>query len=194
MDDIFQGFVGRDDDLRGVERYSNFSVMFYRSNLYTHSHRVAALVRKINPLAKKVLGDTYDPKKAEIIALVHDDAEIVFGDIQAGNKRKMTPAQLKEVKRAEQEAIKTIAKRFPLEVGGYNYKQLLKEYEEYSSLESQVVCYADKYDALGEALHEVYAGNNSFTTNIVNEYGLIPTPFEYYTEYFSSFSKKFPTI
>jgi 5'-deoxynucleotidase YfbR-like HD superfamily hydrolase len=192
--DVFLESVGRDEDLRGVSRYSLYKVMLYRTNLYTHSHRVAALVRAMNPVAVSVFGAKYDPRKAELIAYVHDDAELVFGDVQAGNKSKMTAEQLQQVKEAEERAIQEIARRFPTNIDRYSYQQLLIEAADYSSLEAQVVCYADKYDALGEALHEVFAGNHHFTTNVVNEYGRIPTPPEYYAGYFGAYAGKFPEM
>ncbi|HEX8763098.1 MAG TPA: YfbR-like 5'-deoxynucleotidase [Candidatus Saccharimonadales bacterium] len=187
-------FPGRDNALRALTRYSLYRVMLYRTNLYTHSERVAALVRAINPTAESIFGTTYDPVKAELLGFVHDDAELIFGDIQAGNKSKMTPDQLKEVREAEHKAIGEIAQRFPERIAGYSYKTLLKDAADHTSIESQVMCYADKYDALGEALHEIYAGNRCFTTNVVNEYGHIPTPPEYYTEYFAHFPDKFPDL
>lgn len=190
---LFVGFDGRDADLRSVTRYSMYDIMMYRTNLYTHSHRTAALVRAINSHALSLFKG-YDTKKAELIALVHDDAEIIFGDIQAGNKSKMTPEQLREVHEQEARAIKKIAKRFPKQVGGYVYETLLEEAADYSSLEAQVVCYADKYDALGEAYHEALAGNHYFVTNVVNEYGKIPTPFEYYRDFFGGFLSRFPSL
>jgi 5'-deoxynucleotidase YfbR-like HD superfamily hydrolase len=189
---IFIDFVGRDESLRALTRYSLYETMMYRTNLYTHSERVAALVRAISPFAISVFGADYDPRKAELIAYVHDDAELVFGDIQAGNKSKMTAEQLQQVKQAEEMAIEEIAQKFPARVDRYSYKQLLTEAADYSSLESQIVCYADKYDALGEALHEISAGNHHFTTHVVNEYGRIPTPPEYYEGYFASYLDKFP--
>lgn len=155
--ELFRDFHGRDDDLRTVTRYSVYDVMVYRTNLYTHSHRTAALVRAINPHATAVL-DGYNPKKAELLALVHDDAELIFGDVQAGNKSKMTPQQLQEVQEQEARAIKKIAKRFPKYIGEFVYEQLLEEAANHSSIEAHVVSYADKYDALGEAYHEIWGG------------------------------------
>lgn len=190
---LFREFHGRDDDLRRTTRYDMYDVMLYRTNLYTHSHRTAALVRALNPIVCELF-EGYDPKRAELIALVHDDAEIVFGDIQAGNKSKMTPEQLREVHEQEARAIKKIAKRFPKQVDKYQYETLLCEAADYSSLEAQIVCYADKYDALGEAYHEALAGNHFFVTNVINEYGKIPTPFEYYRDFFAGFLHKFPSL
>jgi 5'-deoxynucleotidase YfbR-like HD superfamily hydrolase len=189
---LFSGFVGREMDLRAVSRYSLYEIMLYRTNLWTHSHRVAALVRAINPVAVRVFGAAYDPRKAELMAHVHDDAEIIFGDIQAGNKSKMTAEQLQKIKAEEKRAIDVITKKLPKKVGGYSYSQLLTEMADHSSLEAQIVSYADKYDALGEALHEIFAGNHHFITRIENEYGQIPIPTEYYAKYFQDFADKFP--
>lgn len=72
------------------------------------------------------------------------------------------------------------------------YKSLLEEAENHTSPESVVVCYADKHGALGEALHEIHAGNHRFMTPIVNEYGAIPLPTEYYLQYLQGFVDKFP--
>ena len=191
---VFEGFTNRDRDLRAVTRYSLYKVMLYRSNLFTHAHRTATLVRAINPLAVKILGPSYNPLKAELIALVHDDAEIEFGDIQAGNKSKMTAAQLSKVRQAEEQAIEKVAARFPKTIAGYTYKTLLQEAADYSSPEAQVVCYADKYDALGEALHEIFAGNYYFTTHVTTQDGTIPTPTEYYASFFSGYRDKFPAM
>lgn len=193
-EDIFEDFTGRDNDLRGVKRYSIYKVMLYRSNLYTHSYRVAAIIREINPMASEVFGKSYDPIKAEVMGLVHDDAEVIFGDVMAGNKSKMTPEQLQEVSQAEIRAIEIISQKYPKNVAGYSYKQLLVESENHSSLESQIMQYADKYDAMGDALHEMYAGNPYFIKHIKNEYGRIPTPIEYYTNYFANYLQKFPKM
>ncbi|HSX30515.1 MAG TPA: YfbR-like 5'-deoxynucleotidase [Candidatus Saccharimonadales bacterium] len=194
VESTLQHFVGRDDDLRALSRFSLYKVMLYRTNLYTHAHRTAALVRAINPTAAAVFGPSYDPRKAETLAFIHDDAELVFGDVQAGNKSKMTAEQLEAVRLAEMRAIQDITKRFPQRIGRYTYGTLLQDAADHASLEAQVMCYADKYDALGEALHEVYAGNHHFTTNVTNQYGRIPTPPEYYADYFERFAAKYPDM
>ena len=63
-----------------------------------------------------------------------------------------------------------------IKIEKYVYKDLLFESAEHSTLESMIVSYADKYDAYGEAVHEIFAGNHYFTTHVINEYGKIPTP------------------
>ena len=192
--EIFNNFAGRDDELRKIIRYAPYK-MLYRSNLLTHSHRVAAITRQLNPIATKTFGaDNYKPDKAEIMAYIHDDAEIIFGDVLAGYKAMMSTQQLAEIKRSENTAIEQISKIYPQNIAGYNYHDLLLEVEEHKTLESQVVQFADKYDALGEALHEIHAGNWHFITNINNEYGRIDTPAEYYYKYFKNFFNRFPDL
>lgn len=191
---MFRNFIGRDAELRKVTRYSLYEVMFYRTNLYTHSHRTASIVRSLNKAASLVFGAKYDSRRAGILALVHDDAEIIFGDIQAGNKSRMTPEQLSEIHQQEIQAINVLAKQSPEKIDRYSYKDLLFESADHSTLESMIVNYADKYDAYGEALHEIFAGNQYFTTHVINEYGKIPTPPEYYVSYFGKYLDKFPAM
>ncbi len=192
--EIFDNFHNRDSDLINITRYNLYPVMFYRTNLLIHSHRVAWIVRTINPTAQKIFGASYDVNKAEILAYVHDDAEIIMGDVQAGNKNNMTALQLADVQKMEIGAIKKISNRFPELVGAYDYTTLLNEAMNHSSLEAQVLQYADKFDALGEALHEVYGGNVLWTQNVINEYGTIPTPLEYYWSFFERFEDKYPQL
>lgn len=187
-------FIGRTEELRRITRYSLYPVMFYRSDLLIHSARVWWIIRELNPFAAEAFGGRYDPRRAELLALVHDDAEIIMGDIQAGNKSKMTKQQLEEVASLEEEATRQISRRFPKTIAGYNYQQLLKEAYTHASLEAQVLQYADKFDGLGEALHELYAGNQSWTVNVVNQYGRIPLPTDYYRVYFERFLDKYPDM
>lgn len=186
-------FQGRETGLRSVWRYSLYSKMWYRTNLWTHSRRVAWMVEEMIPTAQRVFGDSFDPKRAVALALVHDDAEILFGDIQAGNKAKMSNEELEKIKQQELDAINELASGYPAMIGGYSYKSLLLEAVEKKSNECVLLNWADKYDAFCEALHELYAGNVAWTVNVENEYGKIALPTEYYMDYFRSFQKKFPT-
>lgn len=188
---LLKDFPDRETKLRQITRYSLYTIMFYRTNLWIHSKRVAWITGVIASSAQKIWPE-FNLEKAILMALCHDDQEIIMGDIQAGNKAKMTPEQLLEVEKLENEAIEQIAEQFPTKLGNYIYKDLLQEVADLKTPEAWVVKYADKMDAFGEALHEVFAGNIQFETNTVNEYGVIPTATEYYLDYFANFSKKFP--
>ena len=106
----------------------------------------------------------------------------------------MTPAQLAQVRQQEQKAIDVLAQRFPKQVSTFLYKDLLIETFNNTCLEAQLVQYADKLDALCEALHEIFGGNTVFTINVKNQYGTIPLPFEAYSVYFNNFLNKYPKL
>jgi 5'-deoxynucleotidase YfbR-like HD superfamily hydrolase len=187
-------FVGRDADLRAIERYNLYKVMYYRTNLEIHSKRVASQVLELSSKLHEIFGNEFLPDRAITTALVHDDAEIVFGDVQAGNKSKMTEAQLAEVVEAEKVAIAKIGERLPKSVGEYVYTDLLQSMADVTTTEAKIVKFIDKYDAFGEALHEVYGGNQCFTTNVVNEYGTIPIPPDYYVSWITKFHAEEPEL
>lgn len=173
-------FPGREEGLRSIGRYSLYRVVFYRSSDYSHSKRVAYLLASLEPVITQAFGNSFDMDRALTMALVHDDAELIIGDYQAGNKGKMSPEQLAALDMEEKVAIRELASRFPLAVHGHTYGDMLQDVLDYGSVEAQVVKFVDRFDALGEALHELFAGNIVFNTNVVNEFGTIPTPFEFY--------------
>lgn len=184
-------FEGREEGLRKVTRYSLYHTMWYRTNLWTHSRRVAWLVQEMIPTAKEVFGNSFDEEKACLLALVHDDAEMIIGDIQAGNKEKMSKEVLNDLDSLEIKAADNLSARFPKYIGKYEYKELLYEAVHKKSIEYTIVDWADKFDGFCEALHELFAGHELWTKNVVNEYGTILLPTDHYMNYFNKFSDKF---
>ncbi|MFH0952250.1 MAG: YfbR-like 5'-deoxynucleotidase [Patescibacteria group bacterium] len=175
-----------------MTRYSLYQVMFYRNNLLTHSKRVYWIIKEISPLALKTYGEEFNAHKTALLGLIHDDPEMIIGDIQSGNKMKMSAEELEQISQNELKAIDKLAKRFPKELDGYSYRDLLLEALGKETLEAQLVDFADKLDAFGEALHEMYGGNTVITENVVNQYGTIPVPFQQYIPYLTDFPNKFP--
>ncbi len=147
----------RQEKLDKIMRYSMFDKMYYRSSVYFHTKRILWLIEKIIPEAKKYLD--FDEEKIRVLALVHDDAEIVTGDIQAGHKARMSKEELELIKQNELKAISKMIEDSPKEVSGYNYEELLKESAEKNSIEAKLVSYIDKMDGYCESLHDVFAGN-----------------------------------
>jgi 5'-deoxynucleotidase YfbR-like HD superfamily hydrolase len=156
----------RERGLKNLYRYSMFDVMYYRPNLWEHSHRLYWMVEELAPIAKKYL-KKIDIEKARAMALVHDDAEMIMGDIQAGVKALMTKAQLAQVHKTERAAIKEISKKFPKTVHGYVYEKLLLEMAEKKTPEALLVTYVDKLDAHCESMHEVLGGNISLLRSVM---------------------------
>ncbi len=189
--ELFRNFVGRDEALKKVKRYGNYPVVLYRSSLYEHCRRMVFLLQYVEHEIKAA-GLDFD--RLIVMAFVHDDVEIVIGDIVAGDKAVMSSAQLQEVADAESRAIDVLGERFPTSVGSYRYADLLHEAHDMKTSEAWLLKYIDRFDAFGEALHEVHAGNATMTESIISQYGKNPTPFDFYIEYLSSFSGKNPQL
>lgn len=189
----FSDFEGRKDALSDIYRYSNYKTSLYRSNLFVHSRRIFFLLRKALPELLAVFPGL-DVRKTELLALVHDDAEILTGDHQSVNRLKMTPEQIAEVDGQEERAIGRLAATFPEFLEGYEYRDLLRSVFEKDTLEAQVVKFLDHIDGFGEALHEIYAGNVCFVTPPNTEYGEVPIPPDYYIPRFAQPEKYYPLL
>lgn len=193
LESELSSFPGREAALRKITRYSIMARMIYRTTLWTHARRVAKIVTAISPLIKTYYPE-FDEVRARAIALVHDDPEMITGDVQAGNKSKMSRDELAELERLERAAVEELSHRFPERLGGYVYRDLLLSNIDRKDLEAQAVQFADKLDAFGEALHEIFSGNRVFATEPETKYGRIVLPFVLYSNYFGWFAVKFPRL
>jgi len=188
-----KSFHGREERLRRIMRYSMYSVMFYRSSVYAHEKRVAWLVESQAPLLEKSFL-TFDVRRSIALALIHDDPEIVTGDTQAGYKRQMREGELEALEEEERAAIDKLAQESPKTLSGYSYRDLLLEILELTSTEARVAKYLDRFDAFGEALHDIYAGNSVLTVSVVTDKGPIPIPPHFYREALPVMQMKFKEL
>jgi 5'-deoxynucleotidase YfbR-like HD superfamily hydrolase len=172
----------REEILKTIMRYSMFDAMYYRTSVWTHAHRVLGLLEEILPIVGQHF-PSFDPEKARVLALIHDDAEIITGDIQAGHKSRMTPEQLAQVALNEETAVEQLAERYPKTIHGYNYKELLQHAARKDCIEAIIVSYVDKVDGYCESMHEVLAGNLSFTRAVI-----------FYVDIFANFPIKHPEL
>lgn len=157
------GFETREAALKNIKRYvdEHTNIMYYRTTDWQHSWRVLWQVEEIIPLANKIYPG-FNGELARRVALVHDDLEMKTGDIQLYRKEQMTEEELQQLRQREQEAIEELAPQFPFSINGYPYKEMLQMVLDKKCLEAHVVSYCDKFDGLGEALQEVFAGNRRF--------------------------------
>lgn len=181
----FSGFAGRDEKLEKIIRYNmeRRTPMFYRTNLLLHSRRVAVLLGDIMDDVTTVYGAEFNSDKALTLALVHDDAEIVTGDVQVYYKDRMSGKELDNVHENELKGIHILCSIWPSEVNGFSYKGLLLNALNKNCLEAQVVSYCDKVDAFCECLHELYACNKKFQG-----------PAKDYIDKIRGFPVKFPSL
>jgi len=185
----FTDFKGREEALEKVIRYHPYKPMFYRTNLWMHGHRLMWMIEELFPLIQTVFPN-FDKKAAQHMALIHDDLEIVMGDIQLNDKLAMTPEEKNALDQTENNAMDEIARRFPEQIETYSYKDLLKRYNQIdvNDVEAVIVKYCDKMDGCCEALHELFAGNNMFTTPLHTK--TIPT--DVYPPILKNFEEAFP--
>ena len=163
----FSAFKGRTKKLEEVIRYHAYVPMFYRSNLVTHTTRMLWMLESLIPTVQEYFPD-FNVALARTMALVHDDHEMdpVLGDVQFGHKLLMTPEEKRQLKIAEEAARRKVASWFPETVNGFSYLALMEAYEHQdgTQIEPTIIKLLDKFDAFGEALHELYAGNRIFAT------------------------------
>jgi len=164
-DVLFHGFEGRLEALENIERYGGMPLMFYRNNLVDHGLMVSWIVAEILPYAKKTFPEDFGHKgqlRALTQALVHDDAEIITGDVTVCDKLKANKRQLELWENQEERALEKLASKFPGTVNGFLYEEMLLSAMNKDSLIGQVVSYCDKLVGMGESHHEIYAGNTAF--------------------------------
>ena len=149
-------------DLSYIVRFSQ-EPMIHRSTVYEHVVRVMYLSEKVGQLMDFELNrNDIDITQLVHYAQIHDDPEVITGDIPSHHKSALTPSGKMQLHLAEKEAIQTLAKRY------YKSQEQQKEYihnwEEFTSmnsLEAQIVNIADKWDATCEVLTDIRYGNNT---------------------------------
>lgn len=190
--EYFQDFTGRTEHLHEVIRYRSYPVMFYRTNLATHSKRVAWQVDALLDMFPAPIRATLDEEKIILMAWVHDDHEIIIGDRQSASDWHMSADQFTDLYKREEDAVDKISKLFPKMIGKYIYRDLLLSAVRVDTLESQIVKLADKIEGCNEALHELFAGNLSFAERMIDpDYGKEnPHAGEYYGKYFDALYNK----
>ena len=158
------GFEGREEALAGIKRYIHdiTPIMFYRTNDLIHSRRVLWHLEEAIPDIVNVYGGDFDIGFARTLALVHDDVEILTGDVQLYDKEHMGQDELEALAREENNAIPKMVTRYNAIANGYAYDELLTAAKAKNRLEAQLVSFFDKFDGGGEAWHEIWAGNHNF--------------------------------
>ena len=161
---ILDGFSGREEKLAAIKRYvcADQAVMFYRTNDLVHSRRVLWHLEAALPDIATVYGNRFRADFASVLALVHDDAEILNGDVQLHHKEQMTAAERVDLEQKERAAIERMTLEFTPTINGFSYRDLLLAAKDKPCLEAQFVSFFDKMDGAGEAWHEVFAGNPYF--------------------------------
>lgn len=147
-------------ELASVERFCGMK-MIHRTNLDIHHARTTKLTWTCAQ-ALRTRGVMINLGHAMNLIRVHDDQEVITGDIPTPTKLAMTEEEQEELKGKEEAAIITLAKRYVPPEFQDMYLQLWHEARDKKTLESQTADIADKWDAICETVHEIRCGNVSF--------------------------------
>ena len=113
----------------------------------------------------------------------------------------MSKDELADLARREKQAIPILITRYSPVANGYSYEDLLLTAKDKDRLESRLVSFFDKFDAGGEAWHEVCAGNKMFLRpaggisdegNYVRRLNEFPTKYPDIACFFEMFSDYLP--
>lgn len=155
-------------ELFNVQRYKGLD-MAHRTNLLIHSMRTKFLSQGIgiilDGLEDQNIFFDFDHFKVVTAANHHDVAEIITGDILAPEKKKMSEEQKRTLMEQEIRATTQIYRRYFIPGSDEELQRYLETQEEVrhkETLESRIVNVADKWDALGEKMHEIACGNDTF--------------------------------
>lgn len=195
-DEYFQDFFGRTERLKNIIRYHIYPTMFYRTDLAQHSKRVAWQTLALLDMLPATTRASLNEERILLMAWLHDDHEIIAGDHQSGNEKHLTKKQFADLSQKEIQAVEQLSKEFPENIGNYIYRDLLTEAVKVDTLESQIIKLADKIEGFGEALHEVFGGNEAFSKGIIDPdyHKEISAPPIYYGRYFDMLFDKLPLL
>lgn len=202
---LLQGFDGRERALEQIKRYVHHitPVMFYRTNDLIHSRRVLWHLEDAVPDIVSVYEKKFNIDFARTLAKVHDDVEILSGDVQLVDKETMGAVELEELSRKEKMFIPRIVEMYNSIANGFDYAELLASAKMKDCLEAQFVSFFDKFDGFGESLHEIFAGNYHFLLpaggndgqrgGYVRRLNEFPTKYPTMKDFFQQFSHYLPT-
>ena len=185
-------FDGREAALARIKRYIHHitPIMFYRTNDLLHLRRVLWHLEEAIPDILDVYRNDFDVDFARTLAVVHDDVEILTGDVQLYDKEYMTREELEALAEEERTAIPRLSRMYGPIANGPDYEELLTAAKEKRRLKAKIVSFFDKFDGGGEAWHEVFAGNHHF---------LLPAGIHYggrggYVRRLNDFPNKYPEM
>lgn len=179
--------------LKATQRWGEWPVMFYRTNLFIHHRRVEALVNDPEIVAPVMeLYPDFNLRKARVCARYHDHHELIpdLGDVCRRTKLMMNVEELSELQKREILAVEEVSRIYSVRgkqrmVDRYSVHDILMHAVFKDCIEMQFVSAVDKVmDAYCEALHEMLAGNTVFAAAVQN----------YLTETWAQLPEKCPLI
>lgn len=156
--------------LSRIKRFGTIKEMTHRTSVLEHELRVS---RHSTFFAKMLVafGERMDLKRVLFFADHHDDPELETGDIATSKKRTASKEELSKMEDDERVATQRIDHLVQKPLGFRSFPEEFTEYKSQKTLEARIVNYADKWDGLHEAVHEVVCGDNQEGfKKVVNDY------------------------
>lgn len=142
-----------------IPRYHAIEEMTHRTTVLHHALRVQATSIHFSQMLLNLGVEIHQPK---IIFLSdhHDDCEMVTGDIPTPVKTNATPEEREQIDGKEREAALLVEDLVAKPKFIPSFQVVVDEFREQRTIEARVVKFADKWDGLQEAVHEVVTGTN----------------------------------
>lgn len=156
--------------LHAIKRFGSIKEMTHRTSVAEHELRVMS---HSFFFAKMLLAQelSIDLRKVSFFADHHDDPEIITGDISALAKRDASEEEKAKMEQDEKTAAEQVDRLVQKPFWFRDFPHEYNEYKSQKTLEAQIVNYADKWDGLHEAIHEVVCGENKDGfKKVVNDY------------------------
>ena len=172
--------LSREQELRNEYRYGFFSCpIYYKANLWIHTARISWITREIATFLDSLRPNSFDIEKTVALSIVHDDTEIIVGDIVSPVKMAFTPEEKKAYEDKCTWAIDILYAKYWKDFTDYDYKQLLLMEEAGTSIEYAIMKYADKLEAHLEVYHELLAWNKAFDDECAENFWIDAYDFSY---------------
>lgn len=151
--------IERATALHAIKRFQAIKEMTHRTSVLEHELRVS----KHSIVFSRVLlalGIEVDLPRVLFFADHHDDVEIETGDISTPQKISASQEERVRIEEDEREAAKKVDHLIQKPLLFRSFPEEYEEYKSQKTLEARIVNYADKWDGLHEAIHEVVCGEN----------------------------------
>lgn len=146
--------------LLAIQRFSAAPEMVHKGDDLRHTFRTEMLASLIGRSCRHY-GIRINPYRIQRLARYHDVLEIATGDIPTQVKQNFSQEEKEELDSLEAAAAPVLAKLYAPE--GYEdvFVADLTEVKKKETPEAQIVDIADKWDGLGQVLHDIRCGNTS---------------------------------
>lgn len=166
--------IERGNRLHAIPRYGTIENMTHRTTVLLHAIRVANhakfFARAFMTLSKNQ--QDIDLRKITFFGDHHDDPEMETGDIPTPLKITATDDEKRVMEANEKLAAAKVDRLVSKPLWARSFPEEFEEYKSQKSLEARMVNYADKWDGLQEAVHEVVCGDNKEKfKKVVEDYG-----------------------